>query len=220
MNAFLQYLVNQGVSQQMLLFILLLPVVVTLVTFARQIIGLKGLGIYAPLLITFVLMLTGLAYGLLLFAMALLAATLLRLILKRFRLLYLPRMSLILVGLSLIILLISWLTISMLSVNIVAIPALAILIIIVLSEIFITAQIERGPKIALILIMETFVLAIAGYFLAIWPWLQNFTLAYPWLIILVVILMNIFLGRWTGLRLFEYQRFREVFRHGEFPAKK
>jgi hypothetical protein len=34
-------------------------------------------------------------------------------------------------------------------------------------------------------------------------------------LIFVFLLINIILGRWTGLRLFEYIRFREVLKHAK-----
>lgn len=220
MNIFLQHLITQGVPKEFLVFVLLLPVVATLITLARQIIGLKGLGLYIPLMITFVLLSAGLGFGLLLSLVSLVAGSLMHLLLRRWRLLYLPRISLILTGTAIIVLLFVWLINLTFSVNIISGSVLAALLIIALSERFAAVQIEHGSKIALVLIIETFVLATIAYLLADWQWLQNFTLAYPWIVILGVIIMNIFLGRWTGLRLFEYQRFREVFRHGEFPSKK
>jgi hypothetical protein len=37
-------------------------------------------------------------------------------------------------------------------------------------------------------------------------------LAYPEIVLLAIV-VNFGLGRWTGLRVVEYFRFREVFRH-------
>jgi len=34
------------------------------------------------------------------------------------------------------------------------------------------------------------------------------------------VIINIFLGKWTGLRFSEYFRFREVIKHVELPEKK
>lgn len=220
MNPFLQSLVNQGVSIEFLVLILLLPVLITVISFARQIIGLKGLGLYAPLMISYLFLVCGLRMGLSFFLISLLAGSFAHFALKRLRLLYLPKMGLVIIGASIIILLLAWLAGSTLSIEIIPQSALVAIIIIALGERFIAAQIERGAKVAIILITETFVLAIFGYLLAGWPWLQKIILLYPWAIVLVAIFINLLLGRWTGLRLFEYQRFKEVFRHGDFPSKK
>ena len=82
---------------------------------------------------------------------------------------------------------------------------------ITLVEKFIATQIEKGNKTASILALETLVISICGYYLLNWKFLVNFVIAYPW-VILLTIPFNIILGKWTGLRLSEYLRFREVFK--------
>jgi len=83
-----------------------------------------------------------------------------------------------------------------------------------LVEKFVSTQTEQGLKSALILIFETLLVAIICYFVAEWDWIKTMVFGYPELIF-VFILANIFLGRWTGLRLFEYFRFYEVIKHAE-----
>jgi hypothetical protein len=53
MTTILSYIVNQGVPEQVLSYILLAPLVATLIVFLRQVIGLKSLGVYHPLLLAF-----------------------------------------------------------------------------------------------------------------------------------------------------------------------
>ena len=84
-----------------------------------------------------------------------------------------------------------------------------ILIMITIVEKFVTTQIEKGTKAALLLAGETLVISIIGYFLLRWKGAENFVIAFPW-IILLIFPINILLGKWTGLRLSEYFRFKEV----------
>ena len=65
---------------------------------------------------------------------------------------------------------------------------------------------------AVMAIGETVLAALVCVFIIQWPLFQSVILAYPELILLTFI-VNIILGRWTGLRLVEYFRFREVFKH-------
>jgi len=71
---------------------------------------------------------------------------------------------------------------------------------------------EEGWKAASFGIGETVLAALVCVFIVQWSFLQSLILAYPELILLTVG-VNVFLGRWTGLRLVEYFRFREVFKH-------
>jgi hypothetical protein len=52
----------------------------------------------------------------------------------------------------------------------------------------------------------------AGYYLAAWPLLIKGIVAYPW-IVLITIPINIVLGKWDGLRISEYIRFKEVLKN-------
>ena len=83
---------------------------------------------------------------------------------------------------------------------------------ITIVEKFVATQIEKGNKVALILAVETLVISVVGYYLASWPLLIKGIVAFPWLI-LFTIPINILLGKWNGLRISEYIRFREVLKN-------
>ncbi|MBL7155055.1 MAG: hypothetical protein ISS88_00930 [Candidatus Portnoybacteria bacterium] len=220
MSFITQYMINQGVPQETVVLLLMLPLVATIIALARQVIGIKGFGIYTPLIISFAFLATGLKYGLVLFMTILLVGTLIRLLVKRFRLLYLPRMAIVLTSVALAILLLFLEGAYSGRRGLIAASIFAVLIMVTLVEKFIAAQIERGARGAIILTSETLLLSIICYWLASWLWLQNLVLLYPLWIILGSIAVNIFLGKWTGLRLSEYWRFREVIKNIELPKKK
>jgi len=218
-----QYLIQNGLSSETLVLIFMLPILVTLITFSRQVIGLKGLGIYTPLIITFSFLLCGLKLGLIAFLFIFIVGLASRWIIKHFRLLYLPRMSLVLISIS-VFLLLAWLIAGYFNqTNLLKLPQkvsiFGILILIALMEKFIALQIERSSREAIILTTETVVLAIVSYFIVNWPLLQNIVFNYPFWIISICLIANIFLGKWTGLRLSEYFRFREVIKQIELPKK-
>ena len=220
MSFITQYMISQGVPQETVVLLLMLPIVATIIAFARQIIGIKGFGIYTPLIISFAFLATGLKYGLALFMTILLVGTLIRLLVKRLRLLYLPRMAIVLTSVALAILLVFLEGAYSGRKGLIAASIFAILIMVTLVEKFIAAQIERGARGAIILTSETLLLSIICYWIASWLWLQNLVLLYPLWVILGAIAVNIFLGKWTGLRLLEYWRFREVIKNIELPKKK
>jgi hypothetical protein len=220
MFSIIEYMINQGVPQETIVLLLMLPIVATVIAFARQIIGIRGFGIYTPLIISLAFLATGLKYGLALFITVLLVGTLTRLLVKRFRLLYLPRMAIVLTAVALGILLLLLAGAYADRRGLIAASIFTILIMGTLVEKFISVQIERGARGAVILTSETLFLSIICYWLASWSWLQNQALVYPIWFILGAIIINILLGKWTGLRLSEYWRFREVIKRVELPEKK
>jgi len=89
-----------------------------------------------------------------------------------------------------------------------------------LVEKFIAAQIERGTRQAILLTFETLILSVVCYFVVQSLWLGNLVLTFPIPIIIICLIINFLLGKWTGLRLTEYLRFREAIKHVELPKKK
>lgn len=212
MSQLITYMVAQGVPRETVVLILMLPIVATLIAFTRQVIGIKGFGIYTSLIITFVFLSTGLKYGLVIFVIVLITGTLMRFVVRRLRLLYLPRMAIILTLVALVIILVFLGAVFFGRVGFLNVSIFPIIIIIILVEKFIAAQIEKGNRAAIILSLETVALSILCYFIASWPWLRDIVYLRPeWIFLTIVI--NIFLGKWTGLRLSEYFRFREVIKH-------
>lgn len=203
------YLVNKGVSLESVTLILLLPVVASLIAFTRQFVGIKTLGIYVPSLISLTFFIVGLKYGLFIFLVLLVAATLARLILKKFRFLYLPRMALVLTFMAFVILALFVVGAAINRTGVIALSVFPILILVILVEKFVEVQIEKGFKGALVLSLETIIVSIGCYFIINWELLKTFVLAYPEVILLTIV-FNILFGRWIGLRVTEYLRFREV----------
>jgi len=214
MNSIIAAAIARGIPEKTIVLLLLLPIIATIVAIIRQIIGFKTFGIYVPSILTIVFLDVGLGPGLIVFLAILFTGTFFRYLLKKVRLLYLSRMALVLtlVGISVILL---FLLAAYLGINsITRMSIISVLIMIILVERFVNAQIERGFEDAATLTLETLAISVVGYFILVWQSLQNFILHYPW-IVLIIILLNLILGRWSGLRLMEYIRFREVLRHGK-----
>jgi len=209
----IRYFVEQGVSLDTVILLLILPIVVTLIAFFRQVIGIKAFGIYTPALVTFAfLAIPQLRYGVLIFIVVILVGMLMRYALKGLRILYLPRVSITLSVIALTILLLLSFGGTLHRTGLASVSIFPILIMITIVEKFVAAQIEKGNRAAMILAIETLGISWVGYKLASWPLLIQSIVAFPW-IILITIPINIFLGKWDGLRLNEYIRFREVLKN-------
>ncbi len=207
-----QFFVHSGVPVETVYLLLMLPVIATLVAFSRQVIGVKAFGIYTPSIITFAFLAfgeKGLKYGVAIFLTVLGVGILSRYLLRYFRLLYLPRVAITLSIISFAILGILALGATLKRTGLAAVDIFPLLIMITLTEKFVATQIEQGSKTALILAFETLVISIIGYFIVSQAWLRDFFLHYPWAV-LVTLLINIGLGKWTGLRLIELIRFRQI----------
>jgi hypothetical protein len=208
----LQSFLFQGVPFETIVLILMLPIIATFITFLRQVVGIKAFGIYTPLIITFAFLATnGVKYGIAIFVTVIIIGTAMRFVLKPFRLLYLPRVAIMLTIVALLILGLLVFGGMLKRTGLAAVSIFPILIMITLVEKFVTVQIEKGNKVALILALETLFISIAGYFIASSEFLIRAVAAYPW-IVLLTLPINIFLGKWTGLRLTEYFRFKNIFK--------
>jgi hypothetical protein len=210
LSPIITFFLSEGVPFETIILILMLPIIATLIAFLRQVVGIKAFGIYTPLIITFAFLATnGLKYGIAIFVAVLLSGLIMRFVLKPFRLLYLPRVAIMLSVVSLLILLLLVFGGGLKRTGLAAVSIFPILIIITLVEKFVAVQIEKGNRTAVILALETLVISVAGYYLASWPLLVQFLALHPW-IILFTIPINIVFGKWTGLRLSEYIRFKHV----------
>jgi len=205
-----QFFMNEGVPLETIILLLMLPIIATFIAFLRQVVGVKAFGIYTPLIITFAFLATnGLRYGIAIFLAIIFIGMFTRFALKPFRLLYLPRVAVMLTIVALFILILLVFGGSVHRTGLASVSIFPILIMITLVEKFISVQIEKGYETAVILDLETLIISIAGFYIASWKLLIEILIAHPWLILLTLPI-NIFLGKWTGLRISEYIRFKDI----------
>ena len=209
----ISFLMQQGVPLDTVILLLMLPVIVTLIAFFRQVVGIKAFGIYTPAIVTFAfLAVPQLRYGVIVFISVILVGMLMRFALKGLRILYLPRVAITLSIIAFSILALLSVGGYMQRTGLASVSIFPILIMITIVEKFVATQIEKGNKTAIILAVETLVISLVGYYLASWPALVRGIVAFPWMI-LITIPINIFLGKWDGLRLTEYMRFKDVLKN-------
>lgn len=207
--------VKNGVPVNTVVLILLFPLVVAIVTAARHLIGIRGAGILIPALLAVAFLATGIWAGVLLFAMILFVTMLGKTALKRLKLQYLPRVSLLLwvvsAGVFVTMLIASVWNIS----QVVTIGIFPILILMLLSETFIDMQAGRSSAEARAFIFQTFVLAMISSLILGADYIQVSLLLYPEAIFFGVALFDIFMGRYTGLRLSEFLMYRGIVKEDE-----
>ncbi len=207
-------LINKGVPSNTIRLVLMLPVIVTVVAFMKQVVGLATLGVYTPSILALSFIALDLSYGLIILLAILSIGTLTRLFLRRYRLLYIPRMAILLTTVSLTILILLYLGAYLDLSAVVGIAVFPMLIMSTMVEKFVSIQSGKGLRSALTLVGESVLVAVLCYFVAEWAWLKVFVLGHPEVIFLFLF-MNVLMARWTGLRVLEYFRFREIIRYAE-----
>jgi hypothetical protein len=206
----IRYAVNNGIPANLLVLLLLFPVVASLVAVFRHVIGLSGFGVYAPAALAVTFVSTGITVGLLMFVIILVATTLGRIFVLKFKLQYLPRTSLLLWFVSLSVF--GFLLIApALKLNDLALVGFfPILILVLLSENVMEAQMTSTFVGSMQKTLETLILSILSAVVMQSIIVQQFVILYPEYTILGVFFFNILIGKYTGLRVLEYIRFKQV----------
>lgn len=208
------FMIAQGIPSNTIMLLLMLPVIATIIAVLKQVVGITTFGVYTPSIITLSFLALGLRFGLLILCIIIITGAFVRKFLDRFHLLHIPRVAIVLTISSLIILLTlafgTYLGVG----NIATIAVFPMLIMTTLAEKFVTALSGKGFHSALLLMLETTFVSFICYWVVEWHYLQNLILGHPEIILLLLV-FNYLLGRWTGLRLMEYVRFREVMKHSE-----
>jgi hypothetical protein len=211
LSSLVNYMLTHGVSTQTIILLLTLPLIATLIAFMKQVIGVTTFGLYTPSVIALSFLALGWPVGIAFLLFILITGYVTRSLLRGRRLLHIPKVAIVLTVVSLTLLLLLGLG-AFFGLTLAGDTIFILLIMSTLSETFLNVKSEEGLWSAILGIAETVFAALVCVFIVQWSPLQSFILAYPETI-LITLLVNILLGKWTGLRLVEYFRFREVFRH-------
>ncbi len=201
----------RGVPSQTVILLLVLPVIATILAFLKQVIGITTFGLYTPSIIALSFLALGWQMGVLFLVAILFVGYAARRLMHGWRILYIPKVAIVLTVVSIALLVLMSVG-AMMGLTFTRETIFLLLIMSTLSESFLNLKTEQGMLTAVLGVGETVLAALLCVFLVQWGPFQSLLLAYPELLIFTV-LANILLGRWTGLRLVEYFRFRDVFRH-------
>ncbi len=206
--------VGAGVSVNTIVLLLLLPLIAAFIAAARHLIGLRGFGIFLPAALSVVFVAMGPILGVGLFLLIVAVSTLLRFIFRKikFKLQYLPRMAFILWSVSVAVLGVLFLA------PVIAWPALInvsifpVLFLALLAEDFSRVQLGKSAKTAINLTTETLLLAFVSYLFLTLTMVQKFALLNPEIYLIGLAVFDLVVGKYVGLRLLEYYRFRKLLR--------
>lgn len=201
-----------GVPENTIVLLLLLPLVATLASLLHYVIGLSGYGIFIPTMMAVALLATGVPGGLALFAVILAITLLSNIFLKKLKLHFWPARSITLMFVGLgtfgLMALSDYLRIFDVS----KISIFPILFMILLTEEFVRTQLVKSKKEAMRLTVGTLVLASVGALTMGIRDIQELALKYPGVVILLVVVVNLIVGSYSGIRLTEIKRFKNAIR--------
>jgi len=214
-NNFLQKAIRKaivnGMPANIVVILLIFPIIASLVAFSRHVIGLKGFGIYIPAVLSVAFVSTGILTGIVVFAAVLLTALITRPILKKLKLPMLPRTAMLLLCVSVAVLALMLVS-SIYNVNLIFnISIFPLLIIILLTENFMETQLLSSQKEALEITFETLLMAVLCSLILGSESIQKFVILRPELTLFMVAIINVAIGKYTGLRILEYLRFKDLF---------
>lgn len=204
-----------GMPANIIVLLLLFPIIASIVSISRHVIGMKGYGIYIPAVLSVAFASTGIFTGSVVFVAVLASALLTRALLKHLKLPVLPRTAMLLLGVSVTILALLIIG-SVYNINLVInISIFPLLIIILIAENFMETQMFNSQKEAFSITFETLITAILCSLLITSEEVQKFVILRPELVLLGVAIINFATARYTGLRLLEYLRFRNLLENRE-----
>lgn len=206
----IRFAANQGVPVNVLVLLIMFPLIASVIAASRHIIGLRGFGIYTPAVLSVAFVSTGIVSGLLTFLAVLLATLGAKKILKYLELQYLPRTALLLWIVSVVVLLLMVVASYFNMTSFLILNIFPLLIIVLLSENFLETQLTSSLSDAIELTIETLAVAILCSLLISSEYLQQVVLLHPELTLLSVAIIDIVIGKYSGLRLLEYIRFRQL----------
>lgn len=206
---------KSGVPANTIVLLLLLPIVATIIAATRQIIGIRGFGIFLPAALSVTFVAIGPLLGIGLFVVIVLISTFVRILTRKLKIKmqYLPRMALILWFVSLGILGILFASPLINYTPLANVSIFPVLVLTLLVEDFTRIQLGKSVKTAFRLTFQTLVLSLVAYLFLTLKAFQHLVLLNPEIALISTFIINILLGRFMGLRLLEYWRFRKLIKN-------
>jgi len=198
-----------GISQNLLKIILMIPIGALVTIIFRNVIGLETFGTFLPALIAAAARETGLLWGLVGFVLIIILVSLVRMVLDWLQLLHSPKMGIILTTVVILMLTLTILGVRFNLFEFAHVTLFPIAVLAITAERFALVQTEQGLAKALRIMAATLVVIAACYVVMDSLFLQSLVLAFQE-VLLVVIALNLWLGKWIGMRVTEFYRFRRL----------
>ncbi len=192
---------------------LLFPLVALIISFARNVIGLKTFGIFMPMLISAACVYTGFWTGIVGFVAVLLIAYAGQVFFERHKLLKVPRLAAVITLNTIFFIMVLKLMGDKNTLELGMITLFPVVIISFIAErLNHLSQDGKWSELLKLSLGTLFVITVC-YLIFSSIMLQGFFAVYPESLLLVLAL-QVIIGKWTGMRISEYFRFRKINQHG------
>lgn len=220
-STFTTWILEHGVSKQMVELLVAIALLSTIVSLARYIFGSKTYGIYAPIVLAIAYSYTGLKYGLAVTTVVILTTLLSYSFLKKIRMHYITRIAinycLLSIALVLFFLIIDRYGLGL--ENLSNIPPLATISIAILSDFFIKQYVLKKLLSGFTILFSTILVSTIGWFVITREYISEYIINNLW-IVPVLIFVNLLTGQFKGFKLNDYFRFRSLITEKENVSKK
>lgn len=215
-------LISKGIPESSIVLILLFPLIVTFLVILRQIIGILFPNLLFPALITMVFLVIGLYSGIFILLLSAITIYFSKKVLKNTGMLYTTKTGIVLILLTfqLLFLLVLNNFLELFNNEFFSIAIMPAIFLATITEQIIKVELTLKKTLknllTLIIICSTIYLLLGGQ-ISIFSHIIQFTkikeltIIHPE-IIPILLLINIFIGKWTGLRLLERIRFKNLLR--------
>jgi hypothetical protein len=189
--------------------ILMLPVGALVVVLFRNVIGMPTFGTFLPALLAAAAGETGAGWGVLAVVLVVAAVAAVRAGVQRLELLHSPSLAILLAGVVLSLILIAMAAEKLGVAPLTRVTSFPIAVLAISAERFYLSLTEHGPRDAGKELAGTLAVMLACFVVMNSLALQVLVIGFPEVIFLVVA-ADLYLGRWVGMRLSEYVRFRHL----------
>ncbi len=196
-------------TQKVYRILMVVPLGVFLLVVMRNMIGIRGLGTFMPVLIALAFRETQLLWGIILFSTVVATGLLFRAYLEQLKLLLVPRLASVLIFVVLLMALLSVITHALGFQRGLSVALFPMVIMSMTIERVSVIWDERGAREALMQAAGGLAMATLCYLVMTIPSVEHLFFTFPELL-LVLLALTLLIGRYTGYRLLELHRFREL----------
>lgn len=196
-----------GIPVELLKSIIMIPLGALIVVMFRNVIGVQTFGTFLPALIAVACRNTGLFWGLLGFTFIIAVVSLMRHALSRLQLLHSPQLGVMLTVVIALLLLSAVLGAAFDINGLAKVSLFPMVIVAITAERFSIMEVEEGRLASWKTMAQTLLVVAMAYVVMSSLSLQVIMLGFPELL-LAVVALNIWIGRWVGLRATEWLRFK------------
>lgn len=205
--------------QGMIKVLLLIPIGALVVTFLRTVIGIQTLGTFTPILLSLAFRQVSLGVGFACLLGIVVSGWMMRKLLDSLKILVIPRLAIVL---TIVVICVLGIMIAGYHFGIQKMLYMSLFPMVIMTwlvERFSVLEIEDGTPAAIRTMLGNAVVSTVTYWIFGLKTLRAYLFAFPEILFIVIALL-LLLGRYTGMRLTEFFRFRELIRYQKLQGKK